>query len=92
MATPRQGYEEQVERNERLHRLAERDARRDLYRTCLKMVFWVLCGLALIGLAFHSSEYDVGRIYFLAGQTVWIVGISITLLAYYRRQVQRGDR
>jgi hypothetical protein len=92
MATPRPGYDEQVERNERLHRLAERDARRDLHGTCLRMVFWVLCGLALIGLAFHSDQYDVGRIYYLAGHVVWIGGISVTLLAYYRRQVRRGDR
>ena len=92
MATPRPGYEEQIERNERLHRLAERDARRDLYGTCLRMVFWVLCGLALIGLSFHSDSHDVGRIYYLAGKIVWIGGISYTLLAYYRRQVRRGDR
>jgi hypothetical protein len=92
MATPRPGYEEQVERNERLHRLAERDARRDLYRTCLEMVFWVLCGLGLIGLAFHSADYDLGRVFYLAGKIVWIGGISFTLLAYHRRQVRRGDR
>jgi hypothetical protein len=92
MAPPRPGYEEQIERNERLHRLAERDTRRDLYRTCLQMVFWVLCGLALIGLAFHSDDYQVGSIFYLAGKVVWIGGISFTLLAYYRRQAHRGDR
>jgi hypothetical protein len=92
MATPRPGYEEQVERNERLHRLAEGDARRDLYRTCLHMVFWVLCGLVLIGLAFHTADLGLGRIYYLAGKIVWIGGLSFTLLAYYRRQVHRGDR
>jgi hypothetical protein len=92
MATPRPGYEEEIERNDRLHRLAERDARRDLYRTCLQMVFWVLCGLGLIGLAFHTGDLGLGQIYFLAGEIVWIGGSSFTLLAYYHRQVRRGDR
>lgn len=92
MATPRPGYEEQIERNERLHQLAERDARRDLLRTCAQMVLWTLCGLALIALAFHSNDLAFGRIYYLAGKIVWIGGISFTLLAYYRRQVHRGDR
>lgn len=91
MSTPTPSYEDRVERGERLHRLAERDARRDLYRTCLKMAFWVLCGLALIGLSFHSSDLESGRIFFLAGKIVWIGGLSYTLLAYYRRQVHRGD-
>ena len=93
MDTPPLSYEEQVVRNERLHRLAERDARRDLYRTCLQMVLWVLCGLVLIGLAFHSDDLEAGQLLYLAGRVVWVGGLSFTLLAYYRRHVRReGDR
>jgi hypothetical protein len=89
MSTPPPSYEEQVERNERLHHLAERDARRDLYRTCVMMVLWVLCGSLLIGLAFHSGSLETGQLLYLAGRVVWVGGVSFTLLAYYQRHVKR---
>jgi hypothetical protein len=92
MSTPTPSYEEQVERNERLHHLAERDARRDLYRTCVTMTLWVLCGLVLIGLAFHTGDPQTGQLLYLAGRVVWVGGLSFTLLAYYQRHVKRQGR
>ena len=84
-------YQQQIERNERLHRLATRDARRALYRTSVYIACWTMCGLALIGLAFHTGDPELGAIYFLAGKIVWVGGLSISLLAYYAGQAKRGD-
>ena len=84
-------YQAQIERNERLHRLANLDARRALYRTSLYIVCWTLCGLALIGSAFHTNDPELGAIYFLAGKIVWIGGLSVSLLAHYARSAKRGD-
>ena len=84
-------YQQQIERNQRLHRIASRDARRALYRTSLYIVAWTLCGLALVGLALHIDDPELGAIYFLAGKIVWIGGWSASLLAHYAGRSRRGD-
>ena len=73
------------------HKEATSETRRDLLRTVGHLAFWVACGLALIGMAWHTTDQQAGRILWYAGCTVWISGVSFSLLACYRRGERRGD-
>lgn len=80
-----------VARHERDHAAARADRRRDLLRTCGHILFWVICGLGLMGLGLHVSDPVLGRVYWTAGQVVWLSGVLFSLLAGYRRGERRGD-
>lgn len=74
---------------------AERESRWDgwlaLARVVGEIVVWTLLGLAGIGLAFHTFDYELGRVYWLIGCIVWIGGVSVAVLSAYRRGEERGD-
>jgi hypothetical protein len=91
MPMPKKYIDEQIASRERSERSARRETTRDMFRTMGHILFWVVCGLALIGLALHSDNPDVGRVLWLAGQGVWLGGVLFSLLAAYRRGEQRGD-
>ena len=80
-----------IESHDASERLARRETARDLLRTCGHIVFWVLAGLGLFALAFHSSDRTVGMMFWWAAHAVWIGGVSAALLAAYRRGERRGD-
>ncbi len=91
MALERPYEQEQVERNALLDREARRDYWRDIVRTMLHLAFWVSVGLAFLGMALHTHDVVLGRILWLAGQTLWLGGVLFSLLAAYRRGNRRGD-
>jgi hypothetical protein len=74
---------------------AERDARRDTrvawIRILGEIAAWTLAGLAGIGLAWHSRQFDLGMVYWWAGATVWFGGVTAAVLMAYRRGEERGD-
>jgi len=76
-------------------RLAEREARRDTrlawFRALGEIVFWTLAGLGCIGLAFHTFDIQLGKVYWWLGLVVWIVGVSTATVSAYRRGQERGD-
>lgn len=84
-------YAELIAKHEAAHRSAQRDTSWDLLKTCGHLAFWVACGLGLLGMALHTHDPGWGRIYWLAGHTVWIAGVLFSLLAAYRRGEKRGD-
>lgn len=77
------------------HLRAEREARRDYWRdmgrTAVHLALSVAAGLALIGWSFHTNDETFGRIFWLAGQGVWLSGVLWSLLSAYRRGHARGD-
>jgi hypothetical protein len=91
MALPRKHYDELIARSEETEREAQNETLRDLFRACGHVVFWVCCGLGLLGMGLHTTDLVIGPIFWIAGQTVWIAGVSFSLLAAYRRGVVRGD-
>lgn len=91
MALERPHEREQVERNARLEREARRDYWRDLLRTLAQIVLCVVAGLALMGAALHTTDPAIGRVLWIAGQTVWLSGVMFSLLGAYRRGARRGD-
>jgi hypothetical protein len=67
------------------------DAWRELARVIGEIVLWTLLGLFGIGLAFHTFDFELGRVYWLLGSIVWIGGVSFAVLSAYRRGEERGD-
>lgn len=88
---PQKYRDELVARHERAHLAASRETLRDMLRTCLHLVFWVLCGWVFIGFSAHTTDASVGWVLYWAGFTVWIPGVLFSLLAAYRRGEKRGD-
>jgi hypothetical protein len=91
MPTPRMDYEELIARRETEHHAAEGDRFRDLAKTCVHMVFWVLVGWVFIGFSAHTTNVIVGKVFFWTGFALWIPGVLFALLAAYRRGEKRGD-
>lgn len=91
MPMPRKYLDEQMAGRERAEHEARRETTRDLLRACSHILFWVLCGLALLGLALHTDDRTVGLAFWWGGHAVWVGGVSWAILAAYRRGERRGD-
>ena len=77
------------------HRLAEHASRWDgwlaLARVVGEILLWTTLGLLGIGMALHTFDVELGRIYWMAGCILWIGGVSVAVLSAYRRGEKRGD-
>jgi hypothetical protein len=91
MPIPQEYRDALVEKHERSEREARRDTRREMARTLGMILFWTVCGLGMIGMAFHSTDATIGRAWFIGGHVVWIAGVASALHGAYRRGEQRGD-
>ena len=88
---PQKYRDELAASHERAHHGAKGETFRDLLLTAGHLTFWVTCGLALIGLSFHTTMHSEGMMLWWAGHAVWLGGVSFSLLAAYRRGEKRGD-
>jgi hypothetical protein len=74
---------------------AERDASRsykwDLLRVCLQCIGSCLAGMALLAVALHVTDHDIGMIFWWSGFIVGYSGITYSLARAYLRGVERGD-
>lgn len=91
MAIHRPDYEALIEQREAEHRRAGRDTFRDLAKTSVQMVCWLLAGWTFIAFSVHTTNMIVGKILWWTGLAVWIPGVLFSLLAAYRRGEKRGD-
>ena len=91
MPTPRKDYDALIAQREAEHHRAEGDTFRDLLKTSLHVVLWVLAGWVFIGLSAHTTNATIGWIAFWLGLAIWIPGVLFSLLAAYRRGEKRGD-
>jgi hypothetical protein len=91
MPMPQEYRDALVEKHARAEREARRDTRREMLRVMALIAFWSLCGLALIGMAFHVTDRTIGRAFWLGGHIVWIAGVASAIHSAYRRGEQRGD-
>jgi hypothetical protein len=76
------------------HATAERESRWDewvvLARVLAEIVAWTALGMALVFLAFYTSNEDLGRVYWLLGCSVWIGGVANAILSAYVRGEDQG--
>jgi fatty acid desaturase len=82
---------ERVARHAEAEREARRDTRREMLRVMAIIAFWTVCGLALIGMAFHVSDHTIGMAFWWGGHIVWIGGVASAIHSAYRRGEARGD-
>lgn len=77
------------------HAAAERQARwdewRELARVLGEIALATALGMALVFMAFWTSDIQLGGMYWLLGCIVWIGGVSWAVSAAYLRGEQRGD-
>ena len=91
MAPRRELLEEMARVREAAETEAERGRRRELVRTGLLCIMWMMIGLYLLGWSMHTTDEHYGRIAFYSGVIVGNAGILYTLLDCYRRLEKRGD-
>ena len=82
---------QRVERFARYERETRRDTRLALLRAVGEIVFWTLAGFFCLGMAVHTFDIEMGRVYWWLGFIVWIGGVSGASPAAYRRGRERGD-
>jgi hypothetical protein len=70
---------------------ADRDRRRDFFRTALECLAWCALGLLGMGWGLHTTDELLGRGVFYAGAGVGNAGVIFALLGWYRRGERRGD-
>ena len=91
MPTRKELYEAMGRERDAAELEASRVRRRDLVRTGVLCVAWMLVGLYLLGWSVHTTDDRYGWLAFYSGLIVGNAGIVFTLLAAYRRGEQRGD-
>ena len=91
MPLPEKYRREQIDNRAASEREARRESRRAWIRILGEIVFWTLLGLGGFGLAFHTFDYDLGRIYWWAGSVVWVAGVTAAVFSAHRRGEERGD-
>ena len=91
MPIPKRYYEEMQAKRQEEHRIAERDTTRDMILSGSMCVGWCVAGLVLFGLALHTTDPLMGRIYKWASFVVTYGGITVTLARAYLRGERRGD-
>ena len=70
---------------------ADRDRRRDFFRTAAECLGWCVLGLTAMGWGLHTTDELLGRGVFYAGVGAGNAGIIFSVLAAYRRGEKRGD-
>lgn len=70
---------------------ADRDRRRDFFRTTVECLAWCALGLLCMGWGLHTTDALLGKGTFYAGVGAGNAGVIFALLGWYRRGEQRGD-
>lgn len=91
MPLPERYNEQLIESRAAAERASRWDEWRDLARALGEMVLWTTLGMALVFMAFWTSDAQLGAIYWLLGCIVWIGGVSWAVLSAYLRGEERGD-
>lgn len=91
MPMPQEYRDALIDKHEKAEQAARRDTRREMLRVVAEIAFWVACGLALIGLALHVGDRDVGMVFWWGGHAVWIGGVASAIHRAYCRGEARGD-
>ena len=87
-----QEIQEELERKRRQEHLqAERDSFWAHVRTALTCVGWSAVGLVCMGFGLHTTDPDLGQIFWKGGMVVGYVGILVTLVRAHGKARERGD-
>jgi hypothetical protein len=81
--------QEELERKRRAeHRQAERDSFWAHVRTALT---WSAAGIACMGFGLHTSDPELGQVFWKGGMVIGYAGILFTLVRAHSKAKERGD-
>jgi hypothetical protein len=72
-------------------RAMSREAWRDGFLTCLRLIGCAMLGMFLFGCAFHTTDYQLSMVYFWSALVLGYSGMAASLLGYYKRGAERGQ-
>lgn len=84
-------YQEMVQRHADAERQAQRDARLGFVLFALEVLVATAMGLVLMGMALHTTDEALGRIYWYGGEATWLAGLAIAIHRARKRAGDRGD-
>jgi len=84
-------YREMVQRHADAARESQRDTRLALVLFALEVLVATAMGLVLMGMAIHTTDEALGRIYWYGGEATWLAGLAIAIHRARRRAADRGD-
>jgi len=91
MPLPEEIQEELQRKRREEHVLAQRDAFWANVRTALACVAWSGAGLVCMGFGLHTTDAELGKIFWHGGMVVGYAGILFTVLRAYAKKRERGD-
>jgi len=87
-----QEIQEELERKRRAEHLqAERDSFWAHVRTALMCVAWSAVGVMCMGFGLHTSDPELGQVFWKGGMVVGYAGILFTLIRAHAKAKERGD-
>jgi hypothetical protein len=84
-------YAEMVARHAAADREARADTRRAFVLFALEVLVATAVALVLMGMAIHTTDEALGRIYWYGGEAAWLAGLAIAIHRARRRAGDRGD-
>ena len=91
MPLPRELREEMERKHADEHRQASRDAYWANVRAALMCLGWSFAGLAVMGLGLHTSDAELGQVYWKGGMVLGYAGILFTIVRWHLKRRERGD-
>jgi len=91
MPLPRHIQEELEAKRRAEHHAAERDRFWAHVRTALMCVGWSAAGLLCMGFGLHTTDPQLGQVFWKGGMVVGYAGILGTLVRAHSRARERGD-
>jgi hypothetical protein len=91
MPLPQEIQEELQRKRREEHLQAERDSFWAHVRTALTCVAWSVAGLAFMAMGLHTSDPDLGQVFWKGGMVVGYAGILFTLVRAHAKAKERGD-
>jgi len=87
-----QDLQEELQRKRREEHLqAKRDTFRANVRAALACVAWSVAGLACMGFGLHTTDPELGQVFWKGGMVVGYAGILFTLIRWHSKAKDRGD-
>ena len=84
--------QEELQRKRREEHLqAKRDTFRATVRAALACVAWSAAGLACMGFGLHTTDPELGQVFWKGGMVVGYAGILFTLIRWHSKAKDRGD-
>jgi hypothetical protein len=91
MPLPQEIQDELQRKRREEHLQAQRDSFWARVRTALACVGWCVAGLVCMAFGLHTSDPELGGVFWKGGMIVGYAGILFTLLRAHAKAKDRGD-